>query len=178
MLATARYRIYSPVTPYDVWEKRYGVTTEAMIAYRESLTEHIRLVNLYGNKFGADIIDLELHDKSKWTKREFPFYANRFHGNKIHNREFISALNHHYANNMHHPEYWIQGTGYAPMPRKYVLEMIADWHAASFQYTGSDNIQGWLDTKLDTRKFHPASLDLLRRELREIGYDLRTQEVS
>ena len=70
-------------------------------------------------------------------------------------------------------QYWIkQGGEKVEMPRKFVMEMIADWKAASYQYTGSDDIQDWLNTKLKIDRFHPATLDLLRKELLDIGYSL------
>lgn len=173
MSGIARYNINVPEIPYDVWSIKYNVSIDALAAYKESLITHLTLVNQYGNKFGVNQRNLELHDRTKWTKKEFPFYANRFHGDMVHSQAFISAWNHHLANNMHHPEYWVSQSGvYAPMPRIFIMEMIADWHAASYQYTGSDDIQDWLNTKLDKTKFHSASLGQLAKELKDIGYDL------
>lgn len=160
--------------PLLTWSDKYLVDMSALTGYYDALCEHIRLVEVYGNKFGVSKRQLSKHDDSKWTKKEFPFYADRFHGKKIHNSRFISALNHHYINNMHHPECWITSAGYIyPMEREYVIEMLADWHAASYQYTGSDNIQTWLDEKLDLKKFHPTTLLLLKKELADIGYLLK-----
>lgn len=165
--------------PLVKWSDRNDVKMSALSDYYQALTKHITLVNEYGKKFGVSGDLLEIHDKSKWGRHEFPFYANRFHGNMIHDAKFIKAMNHHLRTNMHHPEYWISLKGNpVPMPRKHILEMIADWHAASFQYTGSDDIQDWLNRKLDRNKFHPTSLDILRKELQDIGYYLYSEKVS
>lgn len=159
--------------PLAVWNRKYKTSVEALDGYYDALSEHICLVNQYGSKLGVSVAQLAVHDKSKWGKHEFPFYADRFHGTKVHNKLFISAMNHHYAHNMHHPEYWITQDGKPyPMPREYIIEMIADWQAASFQYTGSDDIQKWLDEKLNKNRFHSISLDILDKELKDIGYNL------
>lgn len=39
------------------------------------------------------------------------------------------ALEHHYENNPHHPEYWIHGV--RDMSLLYLIEMLCDWKAAS-----------------------------------------------
>lgn len=159
--------------PIAAWSITYGIHQDALVNYYDALVEHICLVHRYGKEYGISQAQLNLHDQSKWTKHEYPFYADRFWGTKEHNRKFISAMNHHYKHNMHHPEYWLkQGGEKVEMPRKFVMEMIADWKAASYQYTGSDNIQDWLNTKLKIDRFHPATLDLLRKELADIGYSL------
>lgn len=159
--------------PLEKWSSEYNVSVDAMTLYHDALSRHINLVWEYGSRLGIPSSQLKEHDKSKWTRHEYPFYADRFWGTKEHNRKFISAMNHHYRHNMHHPEYWLMQNGVkVEMPRKFVMEMIADWKAASYQYTGSDNIQDWLNTKLKIDRFHPATLDLLRKELADIGYSL------
>lgn len=159
--------------PFDRWHEKYNVSIEAMTLYHGALSQHISLVWEYGSKLGVSNTQLKEHDKSKWTHHEYPFYADRFWGRKEHGSKFVSAMNHHLRCNMHHPEYWLMQNGVkVEMPRKFVMEMIADWKAASYQYTGSDNIQDWLNTKLKIDRFHPATLDLLRKELEDIGYSL------
>lgn len=166
--------------PLDKWSSEYNVSVDAMTMYYDALSNHISLVWEYGSRLGVSTSQLKEHDKSKWTRHEYPFYADRFWGIKEHNAKFVSAMNHHLRCNMHHPEYWVSHMTYSirptieyvEMPRKYVMEMIADWQAASVQYTGSDNIQDWLDRKLDKTKFHRNTLDLLKKELFDIGYYL------
>lgn len=173
MSAQAKYDFYvNQDIPYKIWSIKYSVSEDALLSYHDALVNHIGLVNRYGTEFGVEKSLLAVHDKSKWTKLEYPHYANRFHGNMVHSNRFVAAVNHHVLNNQHHPEYWNQTGEWYPMPRSYVLEMIADWHAASFQYTGSDNIQDWLNKKFDKSRLHPRSIDVLRKELKDIGYDL------
>lgn len=48
---------------------------------------------------------------------------------------FDNAWEHHYKNNKHHPEYWIDRindiTVYRQMPVWYFVEMICDWISVS-----------------------------------------------
>ncbi len=91
-----------------------------------------------------------LHDMSKYSPTEFRVGARYFQGNRSPNnaeREAIgysTAWLHHKGRNKHHYEYWIDyslrgGTGGmmpAPMPRRYIAEMIMDRIAACKVYQG------------------------------------------
>ena len=159
--------------PLEKWSERYNVNILAMQEYYDSLCKHIGYVRQFGNKLGVTYNILYVHDFSKFTKKEFPFYADRFYGRKIRDEKFISALNHHYACNMHHSEYWMSPNGVVhPMPRQSILEMIADWQAASWQYTQSEDMQEWLDKNLSSKKFHESSRQFLYATLCELGYKI------
>lgn len=89
-----------------------------------------------------------LHDLSKYSPSEFLVGAKYYQGNRSPNnaeREDIgysSAWLHHKGRNKHHYEYWIDystrdiagGMAPAPMPVKYVVEMLMDRIAASKVY--------------------------------------------
>ena len=89
-----------------------------------------------------------LHDLSKYSLSEFLVGARYYQGNRSPNnaeREAIgysSAWLHHKGRNKHHYEYWIDystkdiagGMAPAPMPVKYVVEMLMDRIAASKVY--------------------------------------------
>lgn len=91
-----------------------------------------------------------LHDMSKYSPSEFWIGAKYFQGNRSPNngeREAIgysSAWLHHKGRNKHHYEYWIDystksidgGMAPAPMPAKYVVEMLMDRIAACKVYNG------------------------------------------
>lgn len=91
-----------------------------------------------------------LHDLSKYSPSEFIVGAKYYQGNRSPNnaeREEIgysSAWLHHKGRNKHHYEYWIDysmkeipgGMAPAPMPDKYIVEMLMDRIAACKVYHG------------------------------------------
>ncbi|MCM1039148.1 MAG: DUF5662 family protein [Roseburia sp.] len=93
-----------------------------------------------------------LHDLSKYSPAEFIVGARYYQGNRSPNnaeREAIgysSAWLHHKGRNKHHYEYWIDystkgipgGMAPAPMPDKYIVEMLMDRIAACKVYRGKD----------------------------------------
>ncbi len=88
------------------------------------------------------------HDLSKYSPTEFLVGAKYYQGDRSPNnaeREDIgysSAWLHHKGRNKHHYEYWMDystrnipgGMAPAPMPKKYVVEMLMDRIAASKVY--------------------------------------------
>lgn len=91
-----------------------------------------------------------MHDLSKYVPSEFLVGVKYYQGDRSPNnaeREDIgysSAWLHHKGRNKHHYEYWIDyssreiegGMVPAPMPVKYVVEMVMDRIAASKVYLG------------------------------------------
>lgn len=89
-----------------------------------------------------------MHDMSKFSPTEFIVGAKYFQGNRSPNnaeREDIgysSSWLHHKGRNKHHFEYWIDYSAHeveggflpAPMPVRYVIEMMMDRIAASKVY--------------------------------------------
>jgi hypothetical protein len=85
------------------------------------------------------------HDKSKLTDKELPYFAQAQelkelrYGSK---KYFASlarlkpALDHHYKNNRHHPEY--HDNGIYDMNIVDIMEMLSDWLAASTRH-GDDH---------------------------------------
>ena len=94
-----------------------------------------------------------MHDLSKYSPSEFWVGVKYYQGNRSPNnaeREAIgysSAWLHHKGRNKHHYEYWIDystkeipgGMAPAPMPVKYVVEMLMDRIAACKIYNGSSH---------------------------------------
>jgi len=92
------------------------------------------------------------HDLSKYGLTEFMVGAMYYQGNRSPNnaereeRGYSSSWLHHKGRNKHHYEYWIDysvrdiegGMAPAPMPVKYILEMIMDRIAASKVYARED----------------------------------------
>ena len=76
------------------------------------------------------------HDLSKFSGSEFWAYANYFYKDKErYSHEFEKAWRHHYLNNPHHWQYWINKNGEPEeIPTKYLKQMIADWEAMALKF--------------------------------------------
>lgn len=128
--------------------------------------EHKKNVFIEGRKLGLGIWQLLKHDLSKFSLIEWFGYANFFFNppygvhyknkedklfsNRVKNQKIRAAFNlawlNHKHKNKHHWQYWLdikdKKIVAIKMPKRYMLEMLADWNAVS-------------------RKFHP---DKPRRE--------------
>ena len=127
------------------------------------------------------------HDLSKYSWTEFRVGAKYYQGNRSPNnaeREDIgysTAWLHHKGRNKHHYEYWIDyslreipgGMGPAPMPKKYVAEMLMDRIAASKTYLGAAYMdRAPLDYYLSAKEpamIHPETKALLEKLLRMLA---------
>jgi len=103
------------------------------------------------------------HDLSKFNPKEFIPYAEWFYGyhgvklEKEYNHEqlnngtscmsnnyleckrnFDKAWEHHYKNNPHHWDHWLDDKGVPQViPSRYLEQMIADWEGMSLKFGGS-----------------------------------------
>lgn len=117
-----------PVYPYDSTED----TLKHIAVVREFLREFI-----YGLKRRA-----EIHDASKLLppeKEAFDEFTPRLRATTYNSPEYRAtmeamrpALEHHYANNSHHPEAYTNGV--SGMDLLDLVEMLADWKAASLRH--------------------------------------------
>ena len=124
-----------------------------------------------------------LHDLSKYSPSEFLVGAKYYQGNRSPNnaeREAIgysSAWLHHKGRNRHHYEYWIDystkeiagGMAPAPMPVKYVAEMLMDRIAACKVYNGAQYTDAaplaYYSKGRENAFIHPQTKELLERIL-------------
>jgi len=79
------------------------------------------------------------HDLSKFSPKEFIPYAKYFYIDKDkYKDEFNKAWEHHYKNNPHHWDRWLDEKGVPQViPSKYLEQMIADWEGMSLKFGGS-----------------------------------------
>lgn len=164
-----------------------GLEDSQIADFTISLTKHIRYVYEAGKKIGVPIDQLEVHDWSKWTAAEFPFYTMKFHPGKQDidetyvNDAFALAWLDHLHKESHHWQHWIFPDYYTPkgssveqgaveMPEGYIREMVADWMGASRAYTGSYDMTEWLRVNLPEVHLHSKSRLVLSQILTEIGY--------
>jgi len=155
--------------------------------YTESLVKHIDAVRKFGRKLGIAEEQLQKHDLSKWDEEEFYPYAHWFYGEKendlFHPTKMLNAWLRHLHLNPHHWQYWMYPDEWIPqgadisygklkMPEKYVLEMVADWHGASYAYTGSWDIYDWLEKNWGKINLHIDSAVFLIDVLKDLDYDM------
>lgn len=129
-----------------------------------------------------------LHDLSKYSPTEFKAGARYYQGNRSPNnaereeRGFSAAWMHHKGRNRHHFEYWTDYSNDpgkkgsmvpAPMPDRYLAEMIMDRIAAGKVYKGSaytdaSPLEYYLQGK-SHELIHPRTAQTLERMLRMLA---------
>lgn len=155
------------------------------LRYLKSLLLHKWYVILAGLRIGGiPILRLIFHDISKFSRREFLAYAQKYGTDSKPQSDqeeielkFAYAWLHHESRNPHHWSYWIPRSGHyanqpLPMPKSYVREMVADWHAANRAYRGSWDSANWLKNNLLQMKLHPTTRQYVNTILQEMGYEL------
>lgn len=129
------------------------------------LDDEFELNSCSVNEFKKSIEDathnISVHDESKYSDIEFTPYRIRFYPTTnekaaLENSDiaqeqaesFAIAWKHHYSNNPHHPNYWVnEETGeIADMQLRYIVEMLCDW--LSF----GDDIRVWYKNEAETEK--------------------------
>lgn len=116
-------------------------------AWVASVNMHIRNVGRVLSMFCEQLMDKALfHDASKKQSPEAEVFAE--YTPKLKTVVFLSdeykqnladmgpALQHHYANNSHHPEHFPNGV--AGMTLSDLIEMFADWYVASMRKREGD----------------------------------------
>ena len=114
---------------------------------RPDTHEHIGVVRGLMVGFIEDLLwRAHVHDRSKLEEPELsvfneftPKLRDSTYGSDEY-KEFLmgmgEGLQHHYAHNRHHPEHW--PGGYSEMNLLDVLEMLADWKAATTRHADGD----------------------------------------
>lgn len=102
------------------------------------------------------------HDLSKSDKEEYDAYDKYFYGgNRSYQvvQNFNYAWLHHIHNNPHHWQYWVlinddpeNGEKVLDMPHNYIVEMICDWWAFSWNKGNLYEIFNWYDAHKDYMK--------------------------
>lgn len=132
-------------------EQWFELRTKYHVALVQKYGE--RLISLAGNDESLLIEQLKIHDASKFIEPERTPYIEltmlyRKDGSVQMTPELLKATTHHVVNNPHHPEAWDskadkkrlinpanrdepikEPINAYNMPRRYILEMVADWCA-------------------------------------------------
>ena len=90
---------------------------------------------------------IDSHDGSKYLDDEFDAYRAKYHPTANESKgdsdyialvddRYQDAWKHHYTNNRHHPEYWVNKETGAPIDMELdaIVEMICDWEACSTMF--------------------------------------------
>lgn len=114
---------------------------------RVNTYKHIQRVEFYLHKFIRGLLKrIQSHDRSKLEEPEAMLFA--LHGHKLKDLEYGSeeyeaslrvlqpALEHHYANNRHHPEHFKNSI--EDMNLLDIVEMFCDWKASSERQNGGN----------------------------------------
>lgn len=113
-------------------------------ATQEHIAEVSNILNCVSNQLRARGRE---HDKSKLSDKELPYFAESqglktlSYGSKKYFAQFDKlkpALDHHYKNNRHHPEY--HENGIQDMTIVDIMEMLSDWLAATMRHGDDHNI--------------------------------------
>ncbi|MDC7221632.1 MAG: DUF5662 family protein [Spirochaetales bacterium] len=137
--------------------------------YLNYVLRHKWYVFLEACKLGVPLRGI-LHDMSKFRPSEFIPYMKYFYGDygvknncpakwtvpevtKV-KADFDKAWLLHLKRNPHHYQYWILNKDNGDnqcleMPKKYILEMIADWTGAGMAITGKNDLIDWFSKNKD-----------------------------
>lgn len=129
-----------------------------MSDWRQKTVEHIENVSKILWRLGKDLRKRGVeHDKSKLMAPEsdvFAEFTHKLKGTTFGSDEYKQylaamkpALDHHYANNRHHPEHHLNGVD--DMTLIDLLEMVADWKAATLRHADG-NI--WTSLEIQRKK--------------------------
>lgn len=132
--------------------------------------EHIQKVSDYILRFVSLLINAaKIHDKSKLESPEMESFAvatpklkGLMYGSDEYRatlREIKPAIEHHYKNNSHHPEYFKNGV--ADMNLLEIVEMFCDWNAAAKRHDNGDIFRS-LDINQDRFKIESQLISIFK----------------
>jgi hypothetical protein len=145
---------------------------------RPDTHEHIAAVRGYLLDAVKELIDRSHdHDVSKLQEPErgmfdkyTPLLRDTTYGSdqyKAYLKEMGEALSHHYAANRHHPEH--HENGIKDMTLLDVIEMLADWKAATLRHADGD-LERSIAQNADRFGYGPEMFRLLLNTAREFGW--------
>lgn len=158
---------------------------------RENLPEVLKLY--YGSEGDLEHQICYAHDYSKDDPEEYEAYDRYFYGG---NRSYAVVQDFNYAwlrhqhRNPHHYQYWIlrqdnpdEGEIILDMPVNYIIEMICDWWAFSWNSGNLKEIFNWYEKHKEyiklsdkTRKEVDWILEKIREKLDEIDKEIKDGE--
>lgn len=148
------------------------------LSYLKYVLRHKWFVFVAGRKIKCGIFRMLLHDISKFRPREWSPYAFTFYNKDGFGRynetiDFNYAWNSHQKTNKHHWQYWVlqEDSGKTiclPIPKKYILEMIADWMGAGKAITGEWEVCNWYEKNKNKIQLNPHTKDIVEELLNTV----------
>lgn len=142
---------------------------------KKEVHEHIKEVGKNLNVFIRELLErAERHDDSKLEEPELSGYASVTgklkdlqYGSEEYKKNMESirdTIDHHYAQNRHHPQHWSDGID--GMTLIDLLEMLADWKAAT-QRNKNGNLHKSVELNAGRFKIGPQLQAILENTVRE-----------
>jgi hypothetical protein len=139
--------------------------------------EHISKVRVLLQKVAVELLKRgELHDQSKLELPErevFAEYSPRLSGVTFGSPQYFdylhemkSALDHHYASNRHHPQYFENGV--EGMNLIDILEMLLDWWASTKRHNDGDILNS-ITVNSDRFGISPQLAQILRNTILDLS---------
>ena len=136
----------------------------------KAILVHKWFVFVCGRKVGGiPLLNLVIHDLSKFHPSEFFVYARKLNGGHCFDFEWTRATTLHKHRNPHHPEFWARYDGIHPMPEIYVREMVADWMAVDMSYKNVTPFREWVRAHVPKMSLHKKTKEILCIVLAEQG---------
>ncbi len=137
--------------------------------YLQYILRHKWYVAVNGRKLGVPLWQLLTHNLSKFSITEWSAYIKRFYPEKELTEKpaaFDYAWLKHQKHNKHHWQHWVLISDHGvikplKMPRKYALEMIADWTGANHAIIGSPDCKEWYENNKQYMLLHPETRNLV-----------------
>ena len=139
---------------------------------------HIKRVNSLLIEFAKELLTrAQVHDQSKLESPEkeafdihTPKLAKSTYGSEEYEKALEGlgpALHHHYVNNSHHPEFYVNGI--EGMNLLDLVEMFFDWKAAT-ERMASGNIHKSIEINKDRFKMDPQVAAIFSNTAKRLGY--------
>lgn len=145
--------------------------TEKHIETVRLYLEAIRL-NLYARAVAHDASKLQSPEKEAYDIIT-PRLAGLTYGSDEYRaslREMKPAIDHHYTANSHHPEHYPNGV--AGFDLLDLVEMLADWKAASLRHANGDILKS-IEHNVERFNLDPQVASILRNTVVRLGWDKR-----
>lgn len=170
------------------------------LLYLRYILRHKWFVGVAGRNIGLSWWRCITHDLSKLLPDEFFPYAEYFYGGPHKPWEQFTAIDKQYLfwdwslegvqfafdkawlkhqhRNRHHWQYWLlkEDSGKLdplPMPKKYILEMVADWMGAGRAITGQWEVCEWYEKNVGKMQLHLDTRELVELLLTPYSGELK-----
>lgn len=162
---------------------------KAHVAYLKYVLRHKWYVFLACKQMGVPFWQAILHDWTKFTCREWMPYVHQFYNPDGTKRGMVRDASGAYdpsaqpapfqlawlshQRNKHHWQAWVViGDGGSlsplPIPKRYVIEMVADWKGAGMAILGQDDVFPWYTANRDKMLLHPDTRAMVEMAISNI----------